>query len=61
MAANICFDCENAVPDNKGRGCPWSKNFEPVPGWEAKRVYIVNATYITDSYEITKCPMFKEG
>ena len=45
--ASICFDCQNAVCK-----CEWSKDFTPVPGWEAELVYLnKNLTYY-----VTKCP-----
>lgn len=28
----LCWTCENACG-----GCPWSRKFEPVEGWEAER------------------------
>ena len=58
--ANICIGCKNAVPDNRGHGCPWSENFDPVPGWTAKKV-ILNPGRIydeTETYQITACPLF---
>ena len=56
--ANICFDCKNAVPDNAGHGCPWSRKFEPVPGWTAKPVKVGAGNYANDTYCITECPLF---
>lgn len=53
---NICFNCIHAAPDRKGHGCPWSRRFEPVPGWTAKPVKGVSNG--CDTYEITDCPMF---
>lgn len=56
---NICFDCKNSVPDDRGHGCPWSRKFEPVEGWTAKKVKqcIGNGKY-DETYHITACPMF---
>lgn len=56
--ANICFDCKNAVPDNNGHGCPWSRKFEPVPGWNAKPVTVGAGAYTVDTYQIRDCPLF---
>ena len=47
--ANICFDCQNAVC-----GCNWSRNFKPVPGWEAE-LTVVNHNI---TYYITGCPEY---
>ena len=57
--ANICFDCKNAVPDDRGHGCPWSMSFEPVEGWTAKKTMLNTGNYQTaETYHITACPMF---
>lgn len=32
--STLCEMCENAVP-SKTRGCEWSRDLEPVPGWDA--------------------------
>lgn len=67
MAANICFNCMNSVPSvEKETGCPWSWDFEPVPGWDAEPTIInigtINGkTYTADSFDIKSCPLFKEG
>lgn len=34
----LCEFCRNAIPDNKGHGCPWSRAFQPVEGWIATSV-----------------------
>lgn len=58
--ANICFDCKNAVPDKEGHGCPWSRKFEPVPGWTAEPTTIRQGYKYdaVDTYIITECPLF---
>lgn len=59
--ANLCFDCLNSVPDSRGHGCPWSRNFEPVSGWTAKRTRKAGngiAGGVLESYAVTKCPLF---
>lgn len=56
---NICFDCKNAVPNNEGRGCPWSRSFEPVEGWTAEKVMLNIGNYqMAETYHITACPLF---
>ena len=59
--ANICFDCTNAVPDDNGHGCPWSRKFEPVPGWTAEPTVLnPGGRYDrTETYRITACPLFE--
>ena len=60
--ANICFECKNAVPSAKrGTGCPWSRNFEPVPGWTAEPVTLHQEPHQTETYRITACPRFERG
>ena len=57
---NICFDCKNAVPDKRGHGCPWSRKFEPVPGWTAEPVILNQGSRYTETetFRITACPLF---
>lgn len=52
-AATICWACANAVPDGK-RGCPWSKDLEPVPGWVAKK----KTGREFDTWKVIECPLF---
>ncbi|MBE7092996.1 MAG: hypothetical protein E7365_07470 [Clostridiales bacterium] len=51
----LCWDCQNAL----GR-CPWSARGEEVEGWTAEKTLIPNGcdSEYTESYKITKCPMF---
>ena len=57
--ANICIYCKNAVPDDKGHGCPWSRNFDPVPGWTAEPTVLkAGNSKPIETYHITACPMF---
>ena len=63
---NLCGDCENAVPNGKERRCPWAERFEPVPGWTAEKVpFAVSVERKSQasgySYNVTACPLFKEG
>ena len=51
----LCWSCANACC-----GCSWSRWFEPVEGWTAKKTVIIQAGYQTESYEITACPEYVE-
>ncbi len=48
--SQLCWDCVNAVPDEK-HGCPWSNFFLPVEGWQAEKT--------SNSYNIISCPLFE--
>ena len=54
----LCWECSRVY---KGRGCCWSDRFEPVPGWEAVPTVKSSGRYKTDSYNVRRCPLFKEG
>lgn len=60
----ICWGCKNAVPNKKDRGCSWSKNFEPVEGWDAERCDVNmqhgKKNYV-ESYIVKRCPLFMQG
>lgn len=50
----LCWRCQRAVKE-----CPWSANFEPVPGWEAEET-LISASYAPiHSYLVKKCPLFE--
>lgn len=51
----LCWDCKKACG-----GCSWSKNFEPVPGWQAEKRVLYNAKIPVVSYHITACPEFEQ-
>lgn len=58
----ICWDCRNAVPDDK-YGCSWSMDFIPVEGWKAEQTTIMGYSYgkkkkYNTSYSVKKCPLF---
>jgi hypothetical protein len=63
----ICVNCVNAVPNpDTGAGCSWSRSFEPVEGWTAKKTLIVNREFTENeeectipSYRVDACPMFR--
>lgn len=54
--SSICWDCAKAC-----RKCPWSKDFKPVPGWDATptKVYVVEGKY-DDSFIVNSCPLFEK-
>lgn len=56
---NICIECQKACG-----GCSWSKSFEPIEGWTAKKCHLPmvgrnSVTYI-ETYYITACPEFEQ-
>lgn len=60
----ICWDCENAVPNKRDRGCGWSRKFEPVEGWDAIRADLSMKNRKqgdVESYIVRFCPLFKQG
>ena len=52
-----CFECQNAVPTLK-RGCSWSRNFEPVQGWEAIPTTVGMGHKRVPSYVVINCPSY---
>lgn len=51
----LCWYCENSVPHGQ-YGCEWSREYQPVPGWDAEAVkYGKNQSYV-----IRYCPKFEE-
>lgn len=63
FSCSICWDCENAVPNKKDRGCSWSIKFEPVEGWDAERsdLNMQHRKDNVESYIVKRCPLFKQG
>ena len=58
----LCWDCRNAVPDERF-GCHWSMRKMPVPGWTADKH--VQKGYeawgnpgLHTTYKVVNCPMF---
>lgn len=52
----LCWSCRNAVPSEvTGRGCEWSRDLRPVPGWEAEAV---NKGAMGLTWSIKKCPKY---
>lgn len=50
---SLCWDCKNSVCS----GCCWAKDFQPVPGWRAEKVYKDSQTY-GSTFKVTSCPKF---
>lgn len=44
----LCWSCKNYY-----NGCSWSKSFEPVEGWKAKKTKM--------GYLVLECPKFERG
>lgn len=64
-AETLCWKCGNAVPDNLGHGCSWSKSFIPVDGWVAKEVekstvYDARHGKSRMTYRVLSCPEYIE-
>lgn len=57
---SLCWTCQNSTSDML---CPWVGGKE-VDGWEAEPTVIKNRmegkTYITHSYYVKNCPLYKE-
>lgn len=51
----LCFECQNSVP-SRTRGCEWSRNFQPVPGWNAEPTFKDNGKI--PSYHVITCPKY---
>ena len=53
----LCWNCKNAI-----FGCSWSREFIPVPGWEAVETSLRLHKKPEDectSYIVLKCPEFQ--
>ena len=50
-----CWTCKNACG-----GCPWSREFKPVDGWEAEKTFIGSNGEHAESYKIIYCPEYME-
>lgn len=52
---SICWDCKRATGF-----CSWSRDFEPVRGWEAEPTVIKEngLAHSIDSYDVKRCPLF---
>ena len=54
--AQLCWSCQNAVPTEDGRrGCEWSRELRPVPGWTAK---LVRKAVMGLTWSVTQCPKY---
>lgn len=68
---SLCWKCVNAVPDNNGHGCSWSRGLEPVEGWMAlpsRKKHTTNMntkdkkyTYVIEGWYVIECPEYKRG
>lgn len=61
----LCWFCQNAVPDNDGHGCEWSRHGTPVDGWDVIPSRILakdsrGGSAETKSYHVRECPEFVE-
>jgi len=50
----LCWDCEKAI----GK-CPWSRELQPVEGWNAIHTITNNGHVTTEGYLVLDCPLFK--
>lgn len=56
MEHTLCWDCEKSLCER----CSWSKDFTPVPGWEAEPTVKQNFRgQPLRSFKVTYCPEFK--
>ena len=49
-----CWTCQNACG-----GCSWSKDFQPVKGWQAEKTFLPSNGEFAESYRIIECPQYK--
>lgn len=57
----LCAWCSNSVPNRAGRGCSWSRFFEPVEGWIATVVHRPPTfAKSSDTFCVHECPQFHE-
>ena len=49
-----CWTCKNACG-----GCSWSRDFEPVKGWEAEKTFHPTNGEFVESYYIKSCPEYE--
>ena len=61
----LCMDCDRIA------GCPWMQLHRPVPGWKARRTYIIEPidgslrrgdarVKLVQSYLVRSCPLYIE-
>ena len=51
-----CWTCKKCFG-----GCSWSKDFEPVPGWQAIPHNIKENGEHANGYRIMYCPLYERG
>lgn len=56
----LCEFCANAIPDAKGHGCSWSRDFVPVDGWIATPVLRPIGPKTMQTYCVHECPQLIE-
>lgn len=62
MKDSLCWKCKNAL-----KGCSWSKDFIPVPGWKARPTVIYYPKSVNNkivrgidkSYHVESCPQYE--
>ena len=52
----LCWSCAHAT-EGKASACPWAREFQPVPGWNAKKNLCDRRRY--ESYRVRKCPLYE--
>lgn len=53
--ATLFWSCAKAC-----KKCSWSRNFEPVKGWEAEPTTLQQPPYrVVQSYRVIKCPEYE--
>lgn len=68
---SLCWSCKHAVPKLVDgvyiKGCEWSIDGQPVPGWTAEKYkrnlerYTIKYRGLGYSYHVIKCPKFEKG
>ena len=52
-----CWTCKNACNGD----CEWSRDFKPVPGWDAIKNYIPSNGEFAETYHVINCPKYIYG
>lgn len=51
----LCWSCAKAC-----KKCSWSRNFEPVEGWEAEKTTLQQPPYrVVQSHRVIRCPEYE--
>lgn len=51
-----CWTCKNACG-----GCSWSRDFQPVPGWNAVPTFHPSNVGNENSFHVISCPEYVRG